>query len=135
MGILIDSSVLIEAERGRLDLDRWLAALGEEPVALSAITASELLHGVHRADGESRRRRREQFVEWVLREVPVAEFGLAEARRHALLWSGLQARGQAIGAHDMLIAATALSLGFRIATADVRDFGRIPDLVLEEWRS
>lgn len=47
MGAVIDSSVLIAAERGKLDLPRVLADHGDEPIAISAITASELLHGVH----------------------------------------------------------------------------------------
>jgi len=49
MGILIDSSVFIAAERGRLSLDAHLAGQEQEPVVISAITASELLHGVQRA--------------------------------------------------------------------------------------
>jgi tRNA(fMet)-specific endonuclease VapC len=49
MGTLIDSSVLIAWERERLDLESHLADYAEENFAISAITASELLHGVHRA--------------------------------------------------------------------------------------
>jgi len=133
VGTIIDSSVLIEAERGRIDLDRRLADLGAEPVAISAVTASELLHGVERADGPARRRRREQFVEWVLDALPVAEFGLAEARIHAVIWAQLQFRGTPIGAHDLLIAATALSLGFRLATGNAREFGVVPGLSVDVW--
>jgi tRNA(fMet)-specific endonuclease VapC len=47
--MLIDTSVFIAAERGQLDLDTIITAHQGEPVALAAITASELLHGVHRA--------------------------------------------------------------------------------------
>lgn len=126
--------MLIEAERDRLDLRSRLAAAGDEPLALAAITASELLHGVHRARRADQRIRRERFVEWVLSQVPVAEFGLLEARTHARLWAALQGRGQSVGAHDLLIAATALTLGFRVVTANVREFRRVPDLAVEDWR-
>jgi tRNA(fMet)-specific endonuclease VapC len=46
---LIDASVLIAVERGRLDLDAVVAAETDEVIALATITASELLHGIHRA--------------------------------------------------------------------------------------
>jgi predicted nucleic acid-binding protein len=49
MGALIDSSVLIDAERGKLDLARLAAQHGRETFSISALTASELLHGVYRA--------------------------------------------------------------------------------------
>lgn len=51
----------------------------------------------------------------------VVEFGLEPARVYARLWTELAAGGQMVG-------ATALSLGFGVATADARDFGRIPGL-------
>ncbi len=49
MGILIDASILIEFERGRIDLAPRIHGRAQEEVNLSVITASELLHGVHRA--------------------------------------------------------------------------------------
>lgn len=135
MGILIDSSVLIEAERGHLDLDRRLASAGEEPMAISSITASELLHGVHRARTPSQRTRRDQFVGWVLEEFPIFDFGLSEARTHAMLWADLRSRGLLVEAHDLIIGATALTVDFGVATANLRDFRRIRDLVVLDWSS
>ena len=133
MGLMLDSSVLIEAERGRLDLVDRLGRVGGETVAIAAITASELLHGVHRARTRQDRSRRERFVEWILRELPVAEFGLGVARTHAELWAGLSERGETVGAHDLLIAATALTMDLRLVTGNVREFRRIPRLQVESW--
>jgi tRNA(fMet)-specific endonuclease VapC len=130
---MLDSTVLIDAERGRLDLPARLSALGDEPVAISAITASELLHGVHRARTEQRRAARQAFVEAVLGEVPIAEFGLEEARTHAAVWADLAREGRAVPSRDLLIAATALTLGFRLATSDLRHLARIPELGVEDW--
>jgi predicted nucleic acid-binding protein len=62
MGTLIDSSVLIARERDRLDLKSRLAGYAEEDFAISAVTASELLHSVHRAGTLARRSQREAFV-------------------------------------------------------------------------
>ena len=83
MGFLIDSSVIIAAERGRLAREDLTARLGDETVALAAITASELLHGVHRAESSARRKRRAEFVEGLLASIPVLPFDLGVARAHA----------------------------------------------------
>lgn len=133
MGILIDSSVFIAAERGRLSLTDHLPGQEQETVAISALTASELLHGVHRAADSQRRAQRERFVEGILARFPVVEFGLEVARVHARLWADLLARGEAVGAHDLIIGATAIAMEFQLATVNARDFQRIPGLRVQVW--
>ena len=128
MGTLIDSSVLIAAERRAVDLDDVMAAHLDESVGIAAITASELLHGVHRAATPAQRQRRETFVERLLAVLPVLPFDLVTARIHASLWASLAAKGAKVGAHDLLIAATAIAAGYRVATRDRRSFGKIPGL-------
>lgn len=71
------------------------------------ITASELLHDVHRAKEPSISQKRLRFVEYILDLFPVIPFDLEIARVHAQLWADLQTNGQSIGAHDLIIAATA----------------------------
>jgi tRNA(fMet)-specific endonuclease VapC len=83
MGVLIDASVLIEHERGRLDLERRLEGREGEEVFLSAITASELLHGVHRAQDATTRARRSALVEATLEAFFHARFFLEMAVRYA----------------------------------------------------
>ena len=128
MGTLIDSSVLIAAERRALVLEGTLGAHAEDPVGIASITASELLHGVHRAATSSQRQRRETFVERLLAVLPVFPFDLVTARIHASLWAGLASKGASVGSHDLLIGATAIALGYRVATRDRRSFGKIPGL-------
>jgi tRNA(fMet)-specific endonuclease VapC len=138
MGTVLDTTVFIELERAMRALpaeramkevaQRLEAQLGEsEDVGIAAITASELLHGVHRATKEHRGRR-ETFVESILAAFPVIAFDLLVARVHARLWAGLVSSGGEVGAHDRLVAATALSAGWRIGTANIRHFNRIPGL-------
>ena len=133
MATLIDSSVLIAIERQRLGLDTVLAEHGEEAAAIAAITASELLHGVHRAKTTKQRVHREAFVEQVLTNVAVVPFDLVVARVHARLWADLAAKGVSVGTHDLLIAATALATGSTVATRDDRSFPRIPGLSFARW--
>lgn len=79
--MIIDTSVIVAGERGALDLEAFLRSRGTEPVAIAAITASELLHGYHRAADAGTRARRAAFVEALLNEIQVLPFGLPEARR------------------------------------------------------
>ncbi|MBI4410796.1 MAG: type II toxin-antitoxin system VapC family toxin [Gemmatimonadetes bacterium] len=132
MGVLIDASVLIEHERGRIDLDRRVTGR-EEEFFLSVITASELLHGVYRAADPGVRGRRSAFVEAVLDRFPLLPVDLATARSHAQLWAELAARGALIGAHDLWLAAACIAHGLTLVTGNPREFGRVPGLSVESW--
>ena len=133
MGLLIDTSVFVDIERTGSALSGALGDLGDQPVHLAAITASELLHGVHRADSAVRRQRRQDFVEAVLEIIPVLSFDLDTARVHSRLWADLARAGSMIGAHDLQIAATAIAHDLELVTANVREFGRVDDLVVHTW--
>ena len=138
MGTILDTTVFIELERAMRgapaehamenvshQLEERLGA--SEEVAIASITASELLHGVHRASDEHRGRR-EAFVETLLAAFPALPFDLLAARAHARLWAGLATSGADVGAHDRIVAATSISIGWRIGTANTRHFERIPGL-------
>ncbi len=126
MGLLIDTDLLIDRERGA-GTPEVEAVLGDEERAISVITVSELLHGALRGDAEQRAHRR-AFVEHVLagfEALPVTE---PVARVHAETWARLAASGELIGAHDLWIAATALAHGLGVATRNAADFGRVAGL-------
>lgn len=131
MGLLLDTNVLILSERRTvadgqaMDFAPW-ASYGN--VYVSAMTASELLVGVHRAQGEGRRIKRAAFVESILTTLPILDFNLEAARIHAQLKAEILARGEAVGANDLVIAATALANGHSLLTTNVDDFGRLPGL-------
>jgi tRNA(fMet)-specific endonuclease VapC len=138
MGTLLDTTVFIELERALRGhparqamtevTNRLEQQLGPtEDVGIAAITASELLHGVHRATAKHRPRR-EAFIEAVLAAFPPLPFDLLCARAHARLWAQLASAGIDVGAHDRLVAATAISAGWRVGTANVRHFQRVRGL-------
>lgn len=133
MGVLIDTSVLIDYERGRLELEPNLRGRESEEFFLSVVTASELLHGVHRARDESTRARRSAWVEAVLERFPLLGIDLATARAHALLWADLASAGRLISPHDLWLAASCLSHGLSLVTSNVREFERVPGLAVENW--
>jgi tRNA(fMet)-specific endonuclease VapC len=130
MATLIDSSVLIAAERGDLDYNLLRAVFAAEDIAVSLITASELLHGVHRARTAPQRRRREAFVEAILDEMIVLPFDLPAARAHASIWADLAKRRTIVGERDLMIGAIAIANGYSVCTRDARSFPRIAGLTV-----
>ena len=133
MGLLIDSSVVIQLEReGRPFIEFLQTQVPSEEFAISAVTASELLVGVHRGAPPARQAMRRTYIEAVLAEVPILSFDVGTARLHAELWAGLSAVGQMIGAHDLIIAATALANDCAILTENIRDFNRFPNLEVRQ---
>jgi tRNA(fMet)-specific endonuclease VapC len=128
VAFLIDTSVLVGLERA--DKAAPFETIEGESSFISAISASELLHGVERAVDEGRRARRQAFVERVLDTIPVLPFDLDAARVHARIWASLLRRGEVIGAHDLIIAATALSRDLVLMTHNTREFGRVEGLAL-----
>jgi len=126
MAVLIDTDMLVDLERGVANPELE-SAIGDEERAISVITVSELLHGVHRATG-AQRTRRSAFVEHLLAELRAIPINERVARVHAEVWAQLAARGQVIGSHDLWIAATALAHGLGIATGNADEFQRVPGL-------
>jgi tRNA(fMet)-specific endonuclease VapC len=122
---LIDTGILVDAERGGGALGR---VPRDGPHSISAITISELLHGLHRAVDGPRRRQRQMFVDNVLSELEAIPIAGEAARVHAEIWARLEAAGEMIGVHDLWIAATALTHGLRVATTNAREFQRVPGL-------
>jgi tRNA(fMet)-specific endonuclease VapC len=130
---LIDASILIEHERGPLPIAKHIARREADELFLSVITASELLHGVHRARDLHIRARRAAFVERILDRFPLLTIDLATARAHARLQADLASVGSLIGPHDLWLAAACLAHGLSIATVNTREFDRVPGLSVENW--
>jgi tRNA(fMet)-specific endonuclease VapC len=133
VGLLMDTSVFIDHERGRLDLESLVKGREDEEIYVSVITGSELLHGVHRARDPVTRARRSAFVEAILAEFQLLPVDILTARTHARLWADLAAQDTPIGAHDLWLAATCIGCGLTLATGNSRHFGRVPGLAFEVW--
>ena len=132
MGLILDSSVAIAAERRRdtvqAFLQRVVDTAGDQEAALSPVAVVELVHGIHRADTAERRARREAFVEELLSAVAIYPLTTDIARLAGKLDAEQQSRGIVVPFADLLIGATALSLGYSVLTVNARHFGRIPGL-------
>ena len=132
--MIVDSSVLIGIERRRESFRSLVSIAPGDTLAIAAITASELLTGVHRAESLERKLRRETFVETILGAVPIIAFDLPVARVHARILAEMMLAGRPIGAHDLLIAATALAYDHAVLTTNIRDFREVPGLKVQGLR-
>ena len=134
MGLMVDTNVFITFEKTRnpIDFSSWESSDG---VYISVVIASELLMGVHRADTPERRQRRSALVEAVISGVSVLDFTIASARIHAEIYAELAKNGQLIGAHDLIIAATARCHNLALLTDNVAEFSRVPGLQVIPFRS
>ena len=74
---------------------------------------------------------RQAFVEKVMEFFPTFPFDMAVARIYARIWASLAKRNLLVGAHDLIIAATAISLNYTVITSNIRDYGKIEGLKVE----
>jgi tRNA(fMet)-specific endonuclease VapC len=75
--------------------------------------------------------KRSAYVEKVIELFPIYNFEITAARIYSELWADLSKKGIQIGAHELIIGSTALSLGFSVATFNLRHFERIEGLKIE----
>jgi tRNA(fMet)-specific endonuclease VapC len=99
-------------------------------VALSAITLAELRFGIA---ASQRRAVNLAKLELFLAAFEIVPFDAPVATAYGSLRAQLQARGTPIGSLDTLIAAHALALGAIMVTNNVREFGRVSGLTVENW--
>jgi len=132
VGVVLDSSVIIAAERrGRIVreiLEQVKAVQGEIEIGLSVVTIAELVHGAYRAKTQAQQQRRLEFIERLSIDVPVHPVTLDIARLAGRIEGQQEAMGIRFAFEDLLIGATALHLGYELATLNLRDFRKIPGL-------
>ncbi|MEP6716858.1 MAG: PIN domain-containing protein [Terriglobia bacterium] len=134
LGLVLDSSVLIAAERRKLTavqaIETVQQAIGDAPVVLSVITIAEIGHGIYRANTPEVRRRRRAFLDDLKATVPIYPLTEFTAEIVARIGAEQAARGINLALGDLMIGACALELGYAIGTGNTRDFNRIPGLKL-----
>ena len=127
---LLDTSTCVDVIRRRPDAAfRRLDETAADEVALSVITALELEIGALRAQG----RRYSDAVRRFLGEFSILPLEDSAREAYGRLRTGLERRGEAIGAHDMLISAHALALDATLVTNNEREFRRVKGLKIENW--
>jgi tRNA(fMet)-specific endonuclease VapC len=134
LGVSLDSSVVIEAERQHLDVARFLkhitALIGNREAAVSSITVAELAHGVHRAGTTELRQARRAFLDDLQATMPVYPITAETAELVGKISAESSRQGITIPFDDLLIGACPLERGCSVATRNRRHFEKIPGLKL-----
>jgi predicted nucleic acid-binding protein len=132
MGLILDSSVVIAAERQRETvpqlLRRIVATAGDQRVALSAVGLTELAHAIYRASNAVHRQNHERFIADLLTDMEVVPYAKATALLAGKIDGEQRAQGVTIPFADLLIGVTALEHGYAVATVNLRHFRMIPGL-------
>lgn len=132
MGVILDSSVVIAAERRghsvRQILEQVQASQGETEIGLSVVTVAELTHGAYRAQTQAQQDRRLEFIERLCQDVPVHPVTIEIARLLGRIEGQQEAKGIQFAFEDLAIGVTALHLGYALMTLNARHFQRIPGL-------
>lgn len=128
--LLLDTTFLIDSERG----DHLDAVIDDaDDVAVATITIAELRVGALLAKGR-RRATRTAYVDAIVGGIPVLEYDLAVAEEHAGLLVEVRAQGRPRGAHDLVIAATALAFDRTVVSADAEAFVDLPGIEVRSHR-
>jgi predicted nucleic acid-binding protein len=132
MGLILDSSVIVAAERRRDTPNQLLrhikSVAGDQEVTISAIGLTEVVHAIHRAPSIPLRSRHEAFVHDLLAYLEVLPYSRSTAWLAGRIDGELRSIGITVPSMDLLIGATALEIDYAIVTANVRHFQLIPGL-------
>lgn len=101
-------------------------------LGISVITLSELEYGVQKSSNPIKNQN--ALIEF-LSPIEIAAFNEEAARYYGEIRTNLEKNGQLIGSMDMLIAAHAKSLSVRLVTNNIKEFKKIPGLIIENWVS
>jgi predicted nucleic acid-binding protein len=133
LGLVLDSSAVIAAERKRQPLEDFLEAIlvahGPVDLSLSPVTVAELVHGIHRAKTAEASRRRE-YIEELLGLVPVGPATSQTGWLVGQIEGQEAAKGNILPFNDLMIAAAAIEPGYAVLTGNLRHFQRIPGLTV-----
>jgi tRNA(fMet)-specific endonuclease VapC len=134
MGLILDSSVLVTAERQGQNARQMLTSVAqrvtETEIAISVVTLIELAHGAARANTSERKAKRQKFIEELQTAMPIHPVTVPLALRAGKIDGENRARGVQVALPDLLIGVTALELGYSVGTANLRDFQRVPGLTV-----
>ena len=127
---LLDTDTLIFLLRGQREVVRNVEAHGEDPKAISVVSYGELLHGAAKSLRPEANAARVHRLAEVL---PVIDVTPAVMEAFAAVKADLERQGRLIDDFDLITAATAISINYRLVTNNERHFQHVAGLRLENW--
>lgn len=127
---MLDTNTASFAIKGHAGIDEKLQALAPSEWCISAVTCSEMLYGVEKRPEAVKLRR---LVHAFLAAARIIPWDQQAAAQHARVRARLEAAGKPIGNFDEMIAGHALAMGAVVVTDNVKHFGRVGGLAIENW--
>ncbi|KAF3887090.1 MULTISPECIES: type II toxin-antitoxin system VapC family toxin [Nostocales] len=133
MGYLLDTCVISDFIKGEENTLKRLKSTSPVDIFISSLTLMEVKYGL--AINPQKALKIQSALETFLSSITTLSFAASEAEQAAQIRSILKTAGTPIGAYDLLIAATALTHHHILVTSNEREFQRVPNLQMENWRS
>ncbi len=130
MKVVLDTNTCIYALKLRGRVAERLREHSPDEITVTIVTVAELWFGARRS-ARPRATRRE--IDAFLEPLEILPFDRAAADAYAELRLALERSGRPIGERDLLIASIARARNLAVVTHNVSEFGRVPDLVTEDW--
>ena len=130
---MLDTDTCIFLMRGASQ--RLEAKVQSVPLAqqvMSAVTFAELSYGVQ-ASATAKRKQNQAILDSLALHLAVLDWPQDAAKHYAEIRADLKKRGAQLGAADLMIAAHARAMGAIVVTNNVKDFGRVKGLEVENW--
>lgn len=132
MTYLLDTCVVIDLVKGDPNTIETMKSKSPDQVNISTITEFELRYGM--ALASKLKSKSKSIVEAMLSEINILNFEAKEAAKAAEIRNQLRTLGTPISPYDFLIAATSLANDLILVTSNEKEFTRIEELKIENWR-
>lgn len=127
---VLDTNTLVYFFRGEGQVASRLLTTPPTEIAVPAVVVYELETGIAKSSDPQKRT---QQLTRLLAAVTVLPFGMKEAKAAAVVRARLEQAGTPIGPVDTLIAGTAVAHAGVLVTRNLREFGRVEGLTVEDW--
>lgn len=128
---MLDTDICIYIiKRKPADVIKRLMKSRISQIGISSITLSELESGVEKS---SKQEQNQVALAQFLAPMEILSYGDEAAQQYGRLRAFLEKQGTPIGSLDMLIAAHALSIDCILVTNNEKEFGRVPNLKIDNW--
>ena len=128
---LLDTNIVSYWMRGDKKVIERLKSHAPSELALSAITLAEILYGIEKSP--AKKRERHHKIQQITSLLHLYTFDEKAAQEYALVRSELEESGRPISERDTQIAAVALAHQLTLVTHNVKEFGRVARLKVEDW--
>ena len=127
---ILDTNTLIYFFKGVGNVAGILLSKSPNDIYIPAIVLFELKLGIAKSINPAKRKKQ---LNLLVSHVNIADFGTKEAESAAIIRADLEKKGMPIGPYDTLIAGTALAANAILVTHNIKEFGRIRALAVEDW--